>query len=421
MKVCVMASGSRGDIQPLFVLGVDLARRGHHVSAGVPPNFVTLGAAAGLRTLGVGPDTRGFLSSQQIPIDSGSIAYLRKLSAVAHGGFRQISSDLASLAVGADVIITSFLTSAIALTIGEAYEVPVVIVDLFPRISTAAYPCFIATTRQLGTRANRLSWVLVHRLLSQKIDRDVADLRRLLGMPQKRAERGSLTGQLGALSLQAYSRQLAPLFPPDTPKVPQIGPLLPDAVFRRRTGEAGLDPDLADWLNAGKAPIYFGFGSMRVPLIVDAIRMIDTVCGKLGLRALVCLGWSDVGLSSISRSPQTYVVQSVDHSAVLPRCRAAVHHGGAGTTFACAVAGLPCVICPMVLDQHFWAARLCELGTGRTLPYRQLSSDALSRELRALLIPSVEERAKSLSLTLEDAFDARSKAVSAVELCTSAG
>jgi sterol 3beta-glucosyltransferase len=155
-----------------------------------------------------------------------------------------------------------------------------------------------------------------------------------------------------------------------------------------------------------------------MPRAGEAVQMIDEVAQRLGQRALVSLGWSDLTLPPSSTSDRTYIVQSVDHSAVLPLCRAAVHHGGAGTTYACASAGLPAVICPMILDQHFWAARLRDLGTGRILPYAQLSTESLSRELSALLVPSVQERAKRLSATLEDAADARNRGAAAVERCT---
>ena len=111
-------------------------------------------------------------------------------------------------------------------------------------------------------------------------------------------------------------------------------------------GDAGLDGasgagTLADWLDAGDAPVYVGFGSM-LPAdpdgLADAFR---TAARRLGIRLLVSGGWS--GFMSTESGAATSeseasgltdairVVGHVDHDTVLPRCRAAVHHGGAGT------------------------------------------------------------------------------------------
>jgi UDP:flavonoid glycosyltransferase YjiC (YdhE family) len=59
------------------------------------------------------------------------------------------------------------------------------------------------------------------------------------------------------------------------------------------------------------------------------------------------------------------VVGNLDHDSVLGRCRAAVHHGGAGTTAASLQAGLPTVVCSVFADQPFWGTRVVDNGVGR--------------------------------------------------------
>ena len=63
MRIALVATGSRGDAQPLVVLGVELGRRGYSVVLGVSPNLVAFGERAGLPTFPVGPDSQQFLES----------------------------------------------------------------------------------------------------------------------------------------------------------------------------------------------------------------------------------------------------------------------------------------------------------------------------------------------------------------------
>lgn len=47
---------------------------------------------------------------------------------------------------------------------------------------------------------------------------------------------------------------------------------------------------------------------------------------------------------------------SIPHLLLLPECSAVVHHGGAGTSAAALVAGLPQIICPFHFDQFSWVS-----------------------------------------------------------------
>ncbi|KAJ0501256.1 putative sterol 3-beta-glucosyltransferase [Helianthus annuus] len=53
---------------------------------------------------------------------------------------------------------------------------------------------------------------------------------------------------------------------------------------------------------------------------------------------------------------------SVPYKWLFPKCAAAIHHGGSGSTAAALHAGIPQVLCPFMLDQFYWAERMFWLG-----------------------------------------------------------
>ncbi|WP_369375051.1 glycosyltransferase [Promicromonospora sp. Populi] len=124
------------------------------------------------------------------------------------------------------------------------------------------------------------------------------------------------------------------------------------------------------------------------------LAAVAAACADLGVRALVSAGWNDfsaagggdgAGRAGLDEK-RVRVVGSVDHARVLPRCRAAVHHGGAGTTGAVLRAGLPAVVGWYSADQPIWGELLREAGVGvarraSTLPRPGVLTTALSEVL----------------------------------------
>ena len=76
----------------------------------------------------------------------------------------------------------------------------------------------------------------------------------------------------------------------------------------------------------------------------------------------------------------------VPHTWLFPRVAAVVHHGGAGTTAEGVRAGVPSVIFPGAADQYFWAERIEDLGAGP----RAATSSLAPRTIASLLRPRVD-------------------------------
>ncbi|GLT27889.1 hypothetical protein SLA2020_028570 [Shorea laevis] len=95
---------------------------------------------------------------------------------------------------------------------------------------------------------------------------------------------------------------------------------------------------------------------------------------------------------------------------VFPRCAAAIHHGGSGSTAAALHAGIPQILCPFMLDQFYWAEKMFWLGVApeplrrnHLLPEKitetgiRLAANVLSQAIRSALSPEVKAQALEIS------------------------
>ncbi|XP_022855103.1 sterol 3-beta-glucosyltransferase UGT80A2 isoform X1 [Olea europaea var. sylvestris] len=106
---------------------------------------------------------------------------------------------------------------------------------------------------------------------------------------------------------------------------------------------------------------------------------------------------------------------NIPYNWLFPRCAAAIHHGGSGSTAAALQAGIPQVICPFMLDQFYWAERMFWLGvapeplnSNQLLPdrdddcYIKEAANMLARVLNSALSSKVKLRASELAKRISD-------------------
>jgi vancomycin aglycone glucosyltransferase len=184
----------------------------------------------------------------------------------------------------------------------------------------------------------------------------------------------------------AADPSLGPWPDPADGKVFQTGAwILPDA--------RPLPPELETFLASGDPPIYFGFGSTRAPQ--DTGQLLPQVARALGRRAIVSRGWFDISL--VENDERCLSIGEVNVHALFPRVAAVVHHGGAGTTTAAALAGTPQVVIPNLYDQHYWAQRVDTLGIGAAHPPSAPTLDSIRSALERTLRPETTARARSIA------------------------
>ena len=117
-------------------------------------------------------------------------------------------------------------------------------------------------------------------------------------------------------------------------------------------------------------------------------------------RGVLLGGWGAFGQGDL---PSTVIaVRDVPHEWLLPRMRAIVHHGGAGTTGAALRAGVPSIVVPLGFDQPFWGRRVYALGVGpRPISRRRLTASWLAQAIQtATTDGAMRARAADLGMAL---------------------
>jgi vancomycin aglycone glucosyltransferase len=153
-------------------------------------------------------------------------------------------------------------------------------------------------------------------------------------------------------------------------------------------GTAGIDAATLRFLDAGEPPVMVCFGSMDFAA-KDAAAVNDRVCRVLanaGHRVLLVSPKAGVDADAGTDRLAIHRTAYVPHVRVMPRCRAVVHHGGIGTLFAAARAGVPQCIAPRMLDQFFWADRVRDLQLGHgPIDIADLAGPGVLRALEGVL------------------------------------
>lgn len=319
-RVALLAYGTRGDIQPMLAVADELDKRGHSVAITVNRNLADWATGSGLEVIPTEPDVQAFLSSpggQSMLADGRLTAFAAELARVEASVNQQIMAASMRCCEGADIILSTIVSSFRASAIAEATGIAHGVLLTMPFAPTAAYPQVLAPIRRLPSRAlNRWSHQLMLWLWWRSIGKTQPEVRALLGLP---AVANRPTPEC-IRQICLYSPLLSPR-PADWRHDQLIaGSTVLSDDLRARLGESGLSAELQRWLDQGDAPIFFGFGSMPVADPSALIEQVRCISRDLGRRALIGAGWSHYRQEP---SDQLCLASHFDHDAALPRCRAA--------------------------------------------------------------------------------------------------
>ena len=385
MRVLLSTIGSRGDVQPLVALALELRALGQEVRMCVPPDFREWIDGLGIPVTPIGPELRRLTAAT--PPATPAPPSPERVRQMMEGTVATQFETVAAAARGCDMIVAATALQIAARSVAEAMGIPYVFAAYCPTVLPSPHhapiPLGMLGETPPATADNRELWALDARRWNENWGPLLNAHRAPLGLAPVDDVRGHIFTDTPWL---AADPTLAPWPDPADPAVFQPGAwILPD--------ERPLPPELEAFLGAGEPPVYFGFGSIRAP--GDLGRVMVQAARALGRRAIVSRGWAD--LSPVDDGPDCLAIGEVNQQALFERVAAAVHHGGAGTTATAALAGAPQVVVPHIYDQHYWARRIHDLGIGTAHAAGTPTTDSLTRALEQALEPGVAARARSLA------------------------
>jgi vancomycin aglycone glucosyltransferase len=382
MRVLLSTIGSRGDVQPVLALALELRTQGHQCRLCAPPDFRDLVEAYGVPFVAVGPAVRNVGSAGQAAAVKPSPESIRQLMADTIAG--QFAT-LGEAAVGCDVIVASTALQYAARSIAELRSIPYFFAAYCPAVLPSAHHAPPLLPGQLPIKGadNHALWSQQAERWNQLFGGALNDQRAAAGLDPVADVRNYMFTDRPLL---AADPTLAPWPTASDLQVTQTGAwMLHD--------QRPLSAEIEAFLAAGEPPIYFGFGSVHTPQ--ETSRTMIEATRALGRRAIVLSGWADLAL--VDDKPDCLSISEVNLQALFPRVCVVVHHGGAGTTTITARAGSPQVVVPNKYDQHYFAQRIDELGIGVAHAPTTPTADSLIAALDRALQSDVTVRAKSLA------------------------
>ena len=390
MRVLLSTIGSRGDVQPLVALALQLRTLGHDVRLCVPPDFRDWIDGLGFLVTPIGPELRKLTASSS-PALSTPLSPERRRQ-LAEASVATQFETIATAAQGCDIIVGATALQVAARSVAETMGIRYVFAAYCPTVLPSPYhappplPPLPGQAPDATPPNNSELWVRDAKRFDDLFGPALNSHRASIGLAPVSDVRSHVFTDTPWL---AADSTLGPWPDPADQSVFQTGAwILPD--------ERPLASELETFLDAGEPPVYFGFGSMRAPQNLSEV-MVQAACA-LGRRAIVSRGWADLSLGD--EQPDCLAIDEVNQQALFKRVAAVMHHGGAGTTTAAALGGAPQVVIPQHYDQHYWAKRVNDLGIGTAHAPGTPTSDSLTNALEQALQPDVAPRARSIAAAM---------------------
>lgn len=396
MRMLLIGIGSMGDVQPMIILGKKLATRGYDVSLMSFSNFSDHVARAGLHFVAMPGNAEDFIGNVLKP-GASPVTFLQRLEEVIAPVFPGMIEAIWAACNQTDAIITTFFGQTVY-AFAQALSLPLFEVDYYMK-DTTADACIAVMPQPKSNRGNRMTYRLAYTMIAALERRYAVPYCKRKGLPV-RTMRGGPDYEIDGWTvpvLYAMSEHMVSR-PPDWPRNLHITGFI--------TGEPSVGftppPDLEAFLASGEKPVYVGFGSMTSGDTEYALQILRGVSAATGLRIVMATGWSHLPEDHTQDENLHLLHGFVPHDWLLPRMRAAVHHGGAGTTAATLRAGLPTLVVPFGGDQYFWGSRVHGLRCGpRAIPRHRLRLDRLAPAMEDLAgNPAYAQNAQALSVLL---------------------
>ena len=387
MKITAIGIGTRGDVQPLAELGVEMKKRGHDYRVASFEDFKSMIVDKGLDYIhldGSAEKLTKYLITEYVkPADF--LPGYRKF----YGEIPGVLDQIADAVKGSDAAMygtCSFFTRSAC----DLYNVPAVRVFFSPFDRTNQYSLYSNKRNSISNGFSYLSQEPAMNLLTIQLFnkwRTEHGLRKWNMFSDYRKQNGEKV-----LTFYPVSQYLMPPDPKWGNHIHVTGYWYhPD-----ETSDFTPSKELDDFLESGEPPVFVGFGRAASPEMKELQDRTLAAISEMNIRAIFQGEQAD--LSTLKRNDNNILtVGNVPYGWLFERVRAVVHHGGCSTNGIGLRAGKPTLVMPLALDQYFYGRRVHELNCGPEPLYVRFK------------LPSVEEIRKSIEDLISGKYDAGAK------------
>lgn len=393
MQITILTYGSRGDVQPFLALAVELKNAGHQVRLAAPQRFASFVGEYGVPFVPLAGDPA--VISQRLNDAGGNL--FRMVPAVSDYVFEiapQAASQALAACEDADLIVHSFLFTSGGNALARKLGIRDLSIQTFPFFAPSGeIPVLFAPHLSSPQLRKFLHWFAMqvywqggkvgYRRL-RKTNPEIFDLD--LRWPFPPGPNHRRTPLVFAIS---------PTVLPQPGEWPESQLHIPGYFFLEAAKKFQPPEDLTRFLAAGEAPVCVTFGSTIHKRGAEINRMLLQAIAQTKNRAILLSGW---GQADDAPGPDhIFTAEAVPHDWLLPRCKAVIHHGGAGTTAAGLRAGIPNLVTPFASDQPFWGQRVHAIGAGPApIPVKKISTPNLITSLIEMDAPAMRRSARHI-------------------------
>ena len=401
MHFTIFVYGTWGDIRPHVVLGMALQQAGHEVQVVASRGYEQWVRARNLGFYPLTTDVNTFAKENASIMDANIVQQLQMARTVLNPILTQMGLEVLEATRSSDVLMTVEFGASLLFDVLRVNSLKTILINPAPLNPTREFASAMPPAPNwfpFPEWYNRMSYSMLERIMWSVLagPRNTIATKHL-GLPKSKFK--AFHDMLAVTpALTTVSKHVLPR-PADWDEHFQVTGYLFDD-----DPEWQPPQDLSDFLAAGDAPVYIGFGSMPDSKPEATTRLIVDAVQRSGQRAVILTGWAGLGADDVP--PNIHILKYAPHSWLFPQMSAVIHHGGAGTTASGFRAGVPTTIVPHNGDQPYWGRRVVELGVGTApIPRKKLTADKLAAAIaEATTNQAMQQRASELGkkMAVED-------------------
>jgi UDP:flavonoid glycosyltransferase YjiC (YdhE family) len=402
-KFLLTTLGSLGDLHPYIAVGIGLRERRHEVTIATSEVYRGKIEGEGLRFHPIRPDLGHLINDpevmrQAVHPRTGTEYVLRKLFLP---WIEQTLEDTLEAARDADLMVGHPIAFATP-TVAEYLKKPWISVALQPSVFMSVFDPpvisgapLLSPLFSLGPQVSGFFFGFV-KMVTRRWGAPLNVLRSRLGLSQMRDP--LLFGMFSPYGTQAWFSRVLAKPQSDWPAKTTITGF---PFYDKLEPSQSMSPELAQFLDAGPAPVVFTLGSSAV---FDAGRFYSeslAAVQKIGCRAVLLIGIDPRNKPSTPLPETVFTAEYAPYSELFSRAAATVHQGGIGTTAQALRSGKPMIVVPWSHDQPDNAMRVRKLGVARVIPRSRYGAERAAEELRMLLTDQYAAAAQAVSHEME--------------------